>query len=258
LSQLSSAMIGTIHSFCLQLIKSYFYVLDIDPDFTLMDEWKTEALKNRAMKRVFERYYSADDPVFYELFIKEPELKRNGTLTTGLKIDTLTSEYAVKTAQLLERENDPSVKDTLFFSLVTVICKNAKTRTTSEYSKNLERIFLTTAYMEKHYSEPLKLCDLAAFSNYSVRHFTRLFRLCYQVSPMDYLNQLRLDNAVTLLKNPNLSLSEIATLCGFSGSSVFSKVFRNHFGHTPSDHRKNILSSQKNTNALESAAILEY
>ena len=198
------------------------------------------------------------DPVFNELFVREPELRRNGTLTTGLKIDNLTAEYAVKTAELLARENDPLVKDTLFFSLVTVICKNAKPRTTSEYSKNLERIFLTTAYMEQHFAESLELSDLAALSNYSVRHFTRLFRLCYQVSPIDYLNQLRLDNAVNLLKNPNVTLSEIATLCGFSSSSVFSKVFRNHFGHTPSDHRKNILSSQKNTNALESAAILEY
>lgn len=199
-----------------------------------------------------------DDPVFHELFIKEPELRRTGTLATGLRIDNLTSEYAVKTAQLLERETDPLVKDTLFFSLVTAICKNAKTRTTSEYSKNLERIFLTTTYMEEHFAEPLELSDLASYSNYSVRHFTRLFRSCYQVSPMDYLNQLRLDNAVTLLKNPNLSLSEIATLCGFSGSSVFSKVFRKHFGHTPSAHRKNILTSQKTTNALESAVILEY
>lgn len=198
------------------------------------------------------------NPVFYELFIKEPELRRNGTLTTGLKIDTLTSEYAINTAKLLEREDDPTVKDTLFFSLVTVICKNAKTRTTSEYSKNLERIFLTTAYMEQHYAEPIELSDLAAYSNYSVRHFTRLFRLCYQVSPMDYLNHLRLNNAVALLHNPKLSLSEIASLCGFSGSSVFSKVFREHFGHTPSDHRKKILSSEKTSNALESAAILEY
>ena len=198
------------------------------------------------------------NPVFYELFIKEPELRRNGTLTTGLKIDTLTSEYAINTAKLLEREDDPTIKDTLFFSLVTVICKNAKTRTTSEYSKNLERIFLTTAYMEQHYAEPIELSDLAAYSNYSVRHFTRLFRLCYQVSPMDYLNHLRLNNAVALLHNPKLSLSEIASLCGFSGSSVFSKVFREHFGHTPSDHRKKILSSEKTSSALESAAIFEY
>ena len=201
----------------------------------------------------------SQESVFQTLFVTEPALRRNGLLKTGLQIDMLTAEYAVKTAQLLERTFDPTLRDTLFFSLVSVICKNARSRVISDDTSNYEQIFATASYMETHYAEPIDLEILAEQANYSVRHYTRLFRLCYNVSPMDYLNQIRLKRAAALLHNPQLSLSRVSELCGFSSSSLFSKVFHKYFGHTPSAYRKNIrLDAANAANALENAAIVEY
>lgn len=67
LSELSSATIGTIHSFCTQLLRTYFYVAGIEPDFTVMDEWKNSSVKKRVMKKIFDEYYAKGDEVFLEL-----------------------------------------------------------------------------------------------------------------------------------------------------------------------------------------------
>lgn len=67
LSGLSAATIGTIHSFCAQLVRTFFYFAGVDPNFAVMDEWQNSAMKKRVMNRVFSEYYQIGDPVFQEL-----------------------------------------------------------------------------------------------------------------------------------------------------------------------------------------------
>lgn len=180
-----------------------------------------------------------ENETFRTLFVEEPKLRWDGILRTGLRIDMLTSEYAVKTAQLLERETDPALKDALFLSLIAVICKHASTRNIIGQLQNYERILATTSYMENHYAEQLDLSDFAAHSGYSVRHFTRLFCLYHQVSPMDYFNQIRLRHAIALLQNSELTMFDIATLCGFS-VTVFFQKFSVSISDTRRQHTENI------------------
>jgi AraC-like DNA-binding protein len=55
-----------------------------------------------------------------------------------------------------------------------------------------------------------------------------------------YIQQLRLDYAAQLLANaPERSVVQIATDCGFGSSSYFSNCFRQHFGFSPTDFRRN-------------------
>lgn len=197
------------------------------------------------------------DATFQMLFVSEPKMRENGQTSSGLQIDLLTSEYALKTAQLLERETDPELRDTLFFTLVSVICKNARPRTIGGNASNYERIFSTASYMEMHYARPLELQELAEHAQYSVRHFTRIFRHCYHISPMDYLNQIRLRHAILLLQDSGLSMGRISELCGFTDQCMFSKVFRKQFGQTPSEYRKMLLSSSATSrSALENAEVI--
>lgn len=197
------------------------------------------------------------DTTFQTLFVSEPKMRASGQLSSGLQIDILTSEYALKTAQLLERETDPELRDTLFVTLVSVICKNARPRTIGGYASNYERIFSTASYMEMHYAQPLELHHLAEYAQYSVRHFTRIFRHCYHISPMDYLSQIRLRHAILLLQDSSLSMGRISELCGFTDNCMFSKVFRKQFGQTPSEYRKMLLaSSATSRRALENAAVI--
>jgi len=63
----------------------------------------------------------------------------------------------------------------------------------------------------------------------------------------DYVRKLRIDKAITLIKNPQYSLTEIAYLTGFSDQSHFTRIFKKHTGKNPSEYRKEIKKSKANT-----------
>lgn len=62
--RLASAHISTIDSFCGELIREYFHTLDISADFRVADPGELEALKNRALDRVFDTFYQNEQPSF--------------------------------------------------------------------------------------------------------------------------------------------------------------------------------------------------
>jgi len=66
---LNNADIGTIHSFCNKIIKKYFYVLDIDPNYSILSNEKSKGyLMNLAMSNVFEKLSDKKDEKFYRLY----------------------------------------------------------------------------------------------------------------------------------------------------------------------------------------------
>ncbi|MBO5866842.1 MAG: UvrD-helicase domain-containing protein, partial [Clostridia bacterium] len=76
--KLDNCAISTLHSFCATLLRNYFHVVDIDPSFTMLDDYALSNLKNKCIKKVLEDYYNADDEVFDKLF-KIYATKRNDT-----------------------------------------------------------------------------------------------------------------------------------------------------------------------------------
>jgi AraC-like DNA-binding protein len=72
----------------------------------------------------------------------------------------------------------------------------------------------------------------------SVSQMRRKINSCTGQSPLHYIRSLRLNRTKTLLKNTELSASEIAYKCGFSTPSYFSRVFFQETGQTPCTYRK--------------------
>lgn len=94
------------------------------------------------------------------------------------------------------------------------------------------------AYIEAHYSENVSIAQVAELSNYSQRHFIRLFSAAYGKTPQQYLIDTRIRHSCALLKRTNLSVTEIAIRCGFSDANYFSRIFRRVTGFTPNSYRK--------------------
>lgn len=67
LTLLSRANITTMHSFCLDVIKNYFYTIDLDPSFRIGDETEATLMKNEIIEELFEEYYEEDNEEFKEL-----------------------------------------------------------------------------------------------------------------------------------------------------------------------------------------------
>ncbi len=102
------------------------------------------------------------------------------------------------------------------------------------------RIAPAIEYMEEHFAEPdIRVSALARMCGMSERYFLQIFRSYLSSSPKEFLIRLRLNQAKQLLVSENLSVSQIASLCGFSDLFYFSRAFRGKTGMTPSEYRRN-------------------
>jgi AraC-like DNA-binding protein len=102
----------------------------------------------------------------------------------------------------------------------------------------LMRLANAVSHMEKNFADRVSLEELAAICGLSVRQFTRLFRTYYGTSPMDYVIGLRIERAMSLLRDEEKPVTEIALETGFYDSSTFCRYFRKYAGQPPDRYRK--------------------
>jgi AraC family transcriptional regulator len=104
------------------------------------------------------------------------------------------------------------------------------------YTRRFEQVF---AYIEQHLDSPLtveQLSDVACFSRF---HFHRQFSLFCGISISRYITLMRLKRAsFRLVSDPQERVINIALDAGFENPESFSRAFKNTFGLTPSEFRK--------------------
>jgi transcriptional regulator GlxA family with amidase domain len=91
--------------------------------------------------------------------------------------------------------------------------------------------------MQRHLDEPMPAHYLAARVNLSPSRFRTLFAAQTGVSPMRFLQRLRLRRARVLLERTFLSVKEVMALVGYNDPSHFARDFRREFAAAPSDLR---------------------
>ncbi len=106
-------------------------------------------------------------------------------------------------------------------------------------SASQHKIDASIEYIEKHYTDPaLNLKTIASQSDISLIYFRKLFVKIYGMSPMHYVQQIRIERAKKLLTSDlAMSISEVADACGFSSVYYFSKAFHQTAGVSASRYR---------------------
>ncbi len=97
-----------------------------------------------------------------------------------------------------------------------------------------EKVF---RHIQTNFRTPLSLTQVAEQAGMSVSSFSRCFKKQTGMTFVDYVNSLRISNAIRLLKEARLSLLNVALSSGFSNQSHFNRVFRKHAGMTPGQYR---------------------
>ena len=92
-------------------------------------------------------------------------------------------------------------------------------------------------YIRTHYSDNLKVSDLADYTGISRGYLYALFMQQLGISPQEYLASYRLTRAAEMLKNTGYSVESIATSCGYRDPVVFSKAFKKMHGLSPLKYR---------------------
>ncbi|WP_207945900.1 helix-turn-helix transcriptional regulator [Actinomadura sp. 7K534] len=101
----------------------------------------------------------------------------------------------------------------------------------------LRRMRLARDTMDRDWAEPLDVAAVAAVAGYSRYHFVRLFRDVYGETPGAYLARRRIERAQDLLRNANLTVTEICMLVGFTSLGTFCTRFKEQVGMTPTEFR---------------------
>lgn len=93
-------------------------------------------------------------------------------------------------------------------------------------------------HIDRHYTTPLKLEDLAGRVGLSVPHLCSQFKRYFGFPIMAYVAHLRQRQAAALLRDTNLSVSQVAQAVGYRDIFHFSKTIKQRFGVSPSQLRK--------------------
>ena len=101
-----------------------------------------------------------------------------------------------------------------------------------KHRKKLERLNIVRQYIERHYAEPISNKELADLIHLSEDRFNHLFKECMSVSPLQYINEVRLEKAMHLLK-AGVSPTEAAGMAGFLDYNYFGRLFRRKYGYSP-------------------------
>ena len=99
-------------------------------------------------------------------------------------------------------------------------------------------------FCQEHYREPMSIKIVAAALSLSEGHISHLFTNRLHQSFPDYINALRTNEATWRMQDPNVSLSDISTACGFNSIRTFNRAFLKQFGTTPRQYRKLVMPSR--------------
>lgn len=95
------------------------------------------------------------------------------------------------------------------------------------------------SYIDERYMEhDLTFNKIVELSRMSKSRFCNAFKKRFGMTFTDYLNRIRIRNAMDILKNPDLNISEVAHFVGFGSLVHFERVFKEIQGISPREYRK--------------------
>ena len=204
------------------------------------------AFKCRKKTIIFNPDYFIKDQNIYEKYIL-PLLEKdafahiqfNIKKGIGLDINTLMKEL-----EILQREK-PLGYEMEEYALIYRILRclymayeYGRQTIPSSYDTNIQIQRNMTSYIHEHYGSKIGLEDIADAGQVSKSTCIRLFHKYTGKSPIDFLNNYRLQMSAEKLVTTSEQITEIAYSCGFGQPSYFNRLFLKEYNMTPNQYRK--------------------
>lgn len=103
---------------------------------------------------------------------------------------------------------------------------------------NVLRLRPVIDYIALNFKEKIYVDKLAAMLNVSPDYFTKMFKDSIGKTPIDYINGMRINCALSHLCNTDMSMAEIAEDVGFCNPNYFHKIFKQYMVTSPLAYRK--------------------
>lgn len=135
-------------------------------------------------------------------------------------------------------EEAKGVLASLLVEIARINRDSGEERCSEGRGKVMDMISRFQGYISDHYMEDLRIDELAEYCHISETHLRRIFTTYMKMSPLEYINTIRIQAACDYLKKTDQPIADIAHKCGFTTNSTFNRNFRQVTGMTPLEWRK--------------------
>jgi AraC-like DNA-binding protein/ligand-binding sensor protein len=147
------------------------------------------------------------------------------------KVFSLSSDFLIKLNKIKKVED-------ISFLLINILDAFTENVFKINKSKNPALIKKCIAYINKNYKNNITLDTVANMVHLNSSYFSSIFKKEIGMNFSSYLNKIRIEQSMFLLRNTDYSILNIALEVGFEDQSYFSKVFKNFTGMTPKQYRQ--------------------
>lgn len=194
---------------------------------------------------------SSDDPlVIYN--IRFSDLILSTALRSRLRTSTVVLQHhypsidAVLDYLMKEYHEDLPGREEFICSTVTQLCiltlrsRNDQEEPTDKKALHKQHAPIQEAvlYIRNHYRDSITVDEVANVIHLTPNYFSEYFKKQTGIKFCSYVQKLRLEFSVSLLKMSDLSIKEIADESGFNSAAYFSNAFKDYFGVSPEQFRK--------------------
>lgn len=199
---------------------------------------------------IYEDHYSDNDWLDYWKFPVEIEAT-DLDLALFKRLCEINPHMTLQKSDPTTYDNNPTLMQNLIKNRQRTFCDKVESRGIvlqllshflkqgqSQIEMEDNRIAKTVLYIRKHLNETIELEKLAENTCLSKDYFIRLFKKELGTTPLQYINQKKIEKAQLLLITEDLAIKEIAFQLAFEDYSYFNRLFKKITGVTPQEYRR--------------------
>lgn len=146
-----------------------------------------------------------------------------------------------------EKEATGAVQiDLMLLQLYALLSESIEKKRNGETSAEADRVRQVIAHIHDNLDGTLNIEQMALQYGVSSRYVRKYFEQQMGMGCNEYITMLRIGKAKRLLWNPDLSVTDVALMSGFSSSQYFGKVFHRQTGRTPAEYRRQWQQEENN------------
>lgn len=174
--------------------------------------------------------------------ISPADLNRQNIIHLSVQ-DAERVQFMLETMRLEQEEQSFAFQQVKqdYLNLILIIISRARLRQYADLPglENPRRDIMAKAqrFIEDNLTEQINFSYYAQIHNISPGYFRAIFKSETGLSPVEYLNRLRIVRAIEYLKDDTLSMSDVSAAVGIYDANYFSRLFRKIIGYSPREFR---------------------
>lgn len=207
-----------------------------DSDLGTISRWEYLFIDVEGFLRSFLDTPVKADKVIQRIYSKALFLEENQSPSISAKI--LKIMNIMRDGEEFYLEEAKGILASLLVEIARLNRRSEEERVEEEKGKFTNMITRVQDFVSYHYMEDIKVEDLAKSCHISETHFRRVFTSYMKMSPLEYINTVRINTACELLETTDAPVADVAHKCGFTTNSTFNRNFKQLMGVTPLEWRK--------------------